>query len=285
MTKLKIKNQFWVIPNKLLQNKDITLKAKWLFGYLQSKPDNWNFSADRIMLETKDWRDWIRNWLKELEKFWYLERKKYHNEKWHWEHIYILNDNPTENIPKSEKATSEDTAIKKTISTKKDIVINNNILSKDNIEQSSKEKKETDQNNFSINSVEQNYLKEKEKKSAKKEKENYWNIEINNLIDEMKDVLLSRWFIYKFWKYERMRAKNILSAKEFTEFAKKYWRTNHELAIAILRCSLELDFWRWKIYNCTTLYKHWGAVYNDYLNKKSKEQEKKVQGDLSKRDI
>ena len=33
-----------IAPNELLNNKDISLKAKGLFTYMQSKPSEWSFS-------------------------------------------------------------------------------------------------------------------------------------------------------------------------------------------------------------------------------------------------
>lgn len=69
MSKLRINSRFGVIPNSLLTHKEITLRAKGLYGYIQSKPDGWDFSSERIAYETKDGRDSIRAGLKELESF------------------------------------------------------------------------------------------------------------------------------------------------------------------------------------------------------------------------
>jgi len=104
-----VKNRFWTIPNLLLNNKDVTFKAKWLYWYIQSKPDNWEFSADRIKNDTKESRDAILSWLQELEHAWYLLRNKYKNEKWQWEVDYILYDIPTTENPtwELEKTTTE----------------------------------------------------------------------------------------------------------------------------------------------------------------------------------
>lgn len=94
MPKLRVQNRFGIIPNDLLNDPKISLKAKGLFGYLQSKPDDWDFSADRIKNDTKENRDAILSWLKELEQFWYLQRNRYKTEKWQWWVDYILYDKP-----------------------------------------------------------------------------------------------------------------------------------------------------------------------------------------------
>ena len=94
MPKLKVQSRFGIIPNDLLNNSSITLKSKWLFAYLQSKPDDWDFSADRIKNDTKENRDAILSWLKELEHFWYLQRNRYKEENGQWWVDYILHDKP-----------------------------------------------------------------------------------------------------------------------------------------------------------------------------------------------
>lgn len=92
MSKLRIVNRYWSIPNSILNNEELSLKAKWLFWYIQSKPDDWDFSAERIAKGSKDWLDSVTAWLKELEINWFLERIKYKNELWHWEIDYVLHE-------------------------------------------------------------------------------------------------------------------------------------------------------------------------------------------------
>lgn len=88
--KLKIDESFGVAPNSLLNNEEISLKAKGLFVYIQSKPDGWNFSAEKIALSHKDGLGSIISALKELEDFGYLIRRKSHGERGRWEQIYEL---------------------------------------------------------------------------------------------------------------------------------------------------------------------------------------------------
>lgn len=94
MSKLRIENKYWVTPNHILNNPDLSFKAKWLFGYIQSKPDGWEFSVERIMEDSKDGRDSISAWINELETAWFLQRIKSQNELWHWEIEYVLYINP-----------------------------------------------------------------------------------------------------------------------------------------------------------------------------------------------
>lgn len=92
MSKLRIVNRYGSIPNSILNNEELSLKAKWLFWYIQSKPDDWDFSAERIAKWSKDWLDSVTAWLKELETNWFLERIKYKNELWYWEIDYVLHE-------------------------------------------------------------------------------------------------------------------------------------------------------------------------------------------------
>jgi len=66
--KLNKKNiPFTMVANEVLCRKDISLKAKGLYAYLFSKPDDWDFSADRIAYECKEGRKGILTTLQELK--------------------------------------------------------------------------------------------------------------------------------------------------------------------------------------------------------------------------
>ena len=67
---------FAQVKNEVLNDPRISWKAKGLFAYLYSKPDNWDFSGDRITLNASDGRKSTYSGLKELEEFGYLTRSK-----------------------------------------------------------------------------------------------------------------------------------------------------------------------------------------------------------------
>jgi len=75
---------FTQVSNFVLSDKNLSAKAKWLYAYLYSKPDDWDFAVNRIKEEFTDWRDSITAWLRELEKFWYLVRKRLSNGKFEY---------------------------------------------------------------------------------------------------------------------------------------------------------------------------------------------------------
>ncbi len=95
MSKLIIKTKYSVIPNDLVNSDQISLKAKGLFAYIQSKPDGWDFSAERIANHIKEGLQSVSSALKELENSGYLIRQKQQNEWGHWEIEYVLNEIPT----------------------------------------------------------------------------------------------------------------------------------------------------------------------------------------------
>jgi hypothetical protein len=67
---------YGMVPNLLLNDKMISLKAKGLFSFMQSKPDGWNFSVEKIAFQCKESKSAISEGLKELESFGFLIRKK-----------------------------------------------------------------------------------------------------------------------------------------------------------------------------------------------------------------
>ena len=94
MAKTTIDSKYGVTPNELLNSKELSLRAKGLFAYIQSKPDNWDFSVEKIALQCKENEGAIAPILKELEAFGYLQRVKYHDEKGHWAIEYVLYSTP-----------------------------------------------------------------------------------------------------------------------------------------------------------------------------------------------
>jgi hypothetical protein len=67
MAKLHIKNRYGVTPQEVLNHRDLSWKAKGLYGYIQSKPENWEYAIERF--EGKDGKDSTRAGVRELEDF------------------------------------------------------------------------------------------------------------------------------------------------------------------------------------------------------------------------
>lgn len=99
--------------------------------------------------------------------------------------------------------------------------------------------------------------------------------EINDFQELLKEEVTKVWLAYQKWKYERERIKNILTWKDFWELAERVSMTRQEFAINIMKISLKLDFWNWKIYNATTIYKNYAMIYNEAVKKKVEMEQKK----------
>lgn len=96
--KNKLKANYTQISNSILNDDDLSLKAKGLLVYLISKDDNWNFSAKGIKSQNNEGLSSINSGLKELEKFNYLLRNKIKDENGKFTGIeYIIQDRYSDN--------------------------------------------------------------------------------------------------------------------------------------------------------------------------------------------
>ena len=71
-----VKSDFTIIPNEVVNNSEISWKAKGIFCYLASKPDDWRFSMDEIIKNATDQMGALKSGCKELEQAGYLERRR-----------------------------------------------------------------------------------------------------------------------------------------------------------------------------------------------------------------
>jgi len=72
----KFKSDFAQVPNSLLQDGNLSFKARGLWAYLQSLPEDWDHAVERIAEGGPDGEASIRTGLKELEFAGYLARKQ-----------------------------------------------------------------------------------------------------------------------------------------------------------------------------------------------------------------
>lgn len=99
-----------MVANDVLKDKNLSFKAKGLYSYLFSKPDDWDFSSNRMVMETADGRESIMSGLTELENCGYLDREKLPNGRMQYTLKYSSNSLSRENPlrvdkPKSGKPT------------------------------------------------------------------------------------------------------------------------------------------------------------------------------------
>ena len=114
-------------PNSILCDKSLSLKAKGLWAYIQSKPEGWDFSAERISNQNRDGRDGIRAALRELEDSGLLQRTRHKDKegKWDWDYSLLSKpwtEKPSMENPPTGKPSTEKPSNKKTRNSKKEIV-------------------------------------------------------------------------------------------------------------------------------------------------------------------
>lgn len=72
--KVKIQKDFTVVYNRVLENPNLSFKAKGLWAYCMSLPENWQFHVTHLAKVCKDGKNAIYSALKELQKEGLVER-------------------------------------------------------------------------------------------------------------------------------------------------------------------------------------------------------------------
>lgn len=74
---------YTVVNNTIIRDKRLSWKAKGIWLYAFSRPDDWTFHINDLINQSTDGTDSVRNGLKELEDAGYLKRERNRNEKGH----------------------------------------------------------------------------------------------------------------------------------------------------------------------------------------------------------
>lgn len=74
--KTKHKTDFTIIPNKTINDSDLSLRSKGLLLYLLSKPDNWNVNLVQLSTVCNEGKSAIRTSLNELIDKGYINREQ-----------------------------------------------------------------------------------------------------------------------------------------------------------------------------------------------------------------
>lgn len=104
--KLNRKENYTIISNSVLKNKNLTLKAKGLYAYMWSLPDDWDYSVAGLVTVLKEGKDAINEALKELEREGYLVRTILRKGGKFADMDYILHEFP-QRLPFTEKPQAE----------------------------------------------------------------------------------------------------------------------------------------------------------------------------------
>lgn len=169
MAKLTIEKKYGQVPNDILNSTKLSFRAKGLFGYLQSKPNGWHFSVERISQQTKDGKSSIRSGLKELEKYGFLRRKPIKNKEGKWDgYEYILSEKPHAEKPHAEKPFAENPSTDFPSTEKLATLSNKDNSNKDIVKKIINNKNDEISSNDEIYSFRKEKNKEKIKEKTKK---------------------------------------------------------------------------------------------------------------------
>ena len=92
--KIEKNNNYTVMSNYHLRDKNLSYKAKGLLSFMLSLPDNWDYSLAGLCSISKESRDGIRSILKELQEYHYVEIEKVKGDKGYFEYNYLIYEIP-----------------------------------------------------------------------------------------------------------------------------------------------------------------------------------------------
>ena len=88
-------NNFTIMANYHLREKDMSLKAIGLLSVILSLPPDWDYSVEGLSAIRKESKNTINSILKELETFGYLERKRIRDERGVFKSVeYVIHEEP-----------------------------------------------------------------------------------------------------------------------------------------------------------------------------------------------
>lgn len=128
---------FTIVDNTVIEDTELSWKAKGVFLYLWSKSDDWQFYEVEVTKHAKDGRDSLRGALKELEARGYLKRTRNRNDKGQVTNSdWILSEKPMLKKATQENPIQENDTLPSTDLTKdlKNQVLTNSCSSKDSDE-------------------------------------------------------------------------------------------------------------------------------------------------------
>lgn len=145
----KKERDYTVINNTVLKDTRISWKAKGLFCYLLSLPEDWVIYQSELLNHATDGRESLRKAIQELEQLGYLQIEKKRDDKGHFTTVYkvIENPNSTDETDNNGKPDTENPT-RKTRSRKPDTenptLLNTNILNT-NIQSTNKQNTKKEQ--------------------------------------------------------------------------------------------------------------------------------------------
>ena len=165
----KKERDYTVINNTVLKDERLSWKAKGVFCYLLSLPEDWVIYQSELLKHSTDGRESLRNAINELEEYGYLIIDKKRDEKGHFTSIYKIIENPNEKTESGKTDTENPTRENRHGKTESEnpTLLNTN---KQNTNKQNTNKQNTNENEkskrFTIPTLEeiQNYCNERQNK-------------------------------------------------------------------------------------------------------------------------
>jgi hypothetical protein len=85
------------IPNRALEDGEVTLRARGLLAYLLSRPPGWETDSETLARSAHarhEGRDAIQGALRDLEAHGYLTRRKVQGDRGRWSTVVLVHDEP-----------------------------------------------------------------------------------------------------------------------------------------------------------------------------------------------
>ena len=147
---MRIKKQyqkgFTTVDNVVLNDTNLSWKAKGLFVYLWSQSDEWNFYETEVSKHSTDGIVSLKNGLKELEDQGYLKRQRVRDEQGKFkENEWILSESPMLEKPMLENLMLENHTLTNT---------NNNNINNNKDESNTSEKNKDKKSKYNLNYTE-----------------------------------------------------------------------------------------------------------------------------------
>lgn len=102
--KVEKNENYTVMSNYHLEDRNLSLKAKGLMSFVLSLPDDWDYSIKGLCSMLKEGKDAIASVLNELEKYEYLERRRIRDEDGKYDKVeYYFYEIPKPEYLKQEK--------------------------------------------------------------------------------------------------------------------------------------------------------------------------------------
>ena len=88
---------YTTVDNKIINDSSLSSRAKFMYVYMLSKPDDWKFNYKSFLKEIKEGREYIQGMIRELKEAKLLTLEQKYDENGRFEWIYTLYEEPFDN--------------------------------------------------------------------------------------------------------------------------------------------------------------------------------------------